>query len=435
MANRYWIGGTGSWSEIAHWSASSGGAGNQTVPTSSDDVFIDSNSGFGGEGTITLDVVAKFNDLTCSSGHTYTIDDTLTYFIVYGSLTLEAGLTLTYGQFNFRATTTGKTITTAGIPFYYVSLEGLGGGWTLQDDLVITGQFNQENGTFDTNDHNVTASSFYFCADTGYTPTVIMGSGTWEVTGNGDVFQIGEYNGEVVTITSETSTIKFTSFNGTGSFNVMGDAIGKTLNNVWFVGANGSASIKGSWTFNDFKVTNPPQTIEFNFLSTTTVSSFIVNGSIGDLITLQTPIQGQVTGLSFITGINYQVGDMLTIVGGNNDCVLEVAEIDGNGLPTNFSSVSNGSGYSVANGLTLSGGSGTLGTVNITSVTSGQFTLSKSSGIVGCDYLDISNSNATGGAVWYAGSHSADTTNNDGWIFEDAPTTTNHNNLLLLNVG
>jgi hypothetical protein len=50
-----------------------------------------------------------------------------------------------------------------------------------------------------------------------------------------------------------------------------------------------------------------------------------------------------------------------------------------------------------------------------------QFTLSKSSGVVSCDYLDISNSNATGGAAWYAGSHSADTTNNDGWIFEDQP--------------
>lgn len=49
---------------------------------------------------------------------------------------------------------------------------------------------------------------------------------------------------------------------------------------------------------------------------------------------------------------------------------------------------------------------------------SSQFTLSKTSGIVVCDYLDLNNSNATGGATWYAGSHSADTDNNDGWIFE-----------------
>ena len=46
-----------------------------------------------------------------------------------------------------------------------------------------------------------------------------------------------------------------------------------------------------------------------------------------------------------------------------------------------------------------------------------QHTLSKSSGVVNCDYLDLSNSNATGGATWYAGLNSEDTLNNDGWIF------------------
>lgn len=48
----------------------------------------------------------------------------------------------------------------------------------------------------------------------------------------------------------------------------------------------------------------------------------------------------------------------------------------------------------------------------------GQFTLSKSSGTVDCEYLDISNSNATGGATWIA-KHSTDSGNNTGWIFGD----------------
>jgi len=46
-----------------------------------------------------------------------------------------------------------------------------------------------------------------------------------------------------------------------------------------------------------------------------------------------------------------------------------------------------------------------------------QFTLSKSDGIVNCDYLDISDSNATGGADWYAGEHSINNGNNTGWIW------------------
>ena len=52
MSNLYWVGGSGNWSDTAHWSTSSGGSSGASVPTSSDDVFIDSNSGLSG-GTIT----------------------------------------------------------------------------------------------------------------------------------------------------------------------------------------------------------------------------------------------------------------------------------------------------------------------------------------------------------------------------------------------
>lgn len=49
MANRYWVGGTGTWnsSNTTNWSATSGGAGGASVPTSVDDVFFDGNSGTG----------------------------------------------------------------------------------------------------------------------------------------------------------------------------------------------------------------------------------------------------------------------------------------------------------------------------------------------------------------------------------------------------
>lgn len=49
MANRYWVGGTGTWdsSNTTNWSATSGGTGGASVPTSSDDVFFNANSGSG----------------------------------------------------------------------------------------------------------------------------------------------------------------------------------------------------------------------------------------------------------------------------------------------------------------------------------------------------------------------------------------------------
>jgi hypothetical protein len=53
MANRYWVGGTGTWNAVstANWAATSGGASGASAPTSADIVFIDANSG---TGTITL---------------------------------------------------------------------------------------------------------------------------------------------------------------------------------------------------------------------------------------------------------------------------------------------------------------------------------------------------------------------------------------------
>jgi hypothetical protein len=58
MANRFWVGGTGTWdaSDTTHWAASSGGAGGQSVPTSGDNVTLDSNSGGG-----TVTVNTNFN--------------------------------------------------------------------------------------------------------------------------------------------------------------------------------------------------------------------------------------------------------------------------------------------------------------------------------------------------------------------------------------
>ena len=43
MADRYWVGGAGTWdtTSTTNWSASSGGASGASVPTSADSVFFD----------------------------------------------------------------------------------------------------------------------------------------------------------------------------------------------------------------------------------------------------------------------------------------------------------------------------------------------------------------------------------------------------------
>jgi hypothetical protein len=341
--NRYWVGGTGDWSDTDHWSTTSGGSGGADAPTELDDVFINSSSGFGSGGTIAIGYGTIANNFTSNTGHTYSITDEGLgcWLSFWGSATLESGLTITLdGSLAMTESDVTKTLTVNNATLNC----GFGlfaGDCTLQDDLVYTGPFYQENGTFDANDHNVTATSFSFYADTGYTPTVYMGSGTWEATGEQAAFEVEEL-GETVTIIPETSTIKL---NNTVSedYDVLFRGFGKTYNNLWLSGTNTqNRIIYNSNTFNDLKI-DAGLNVLFEGGTTQTVTTFTAVGSIGSFITLD-----------------------------SND------------------------------GIT-------------------QFTLSKSSGTVSCDYLDISNSNATGGATWYAGSHSVDTTNNNGWLFSDPP--------------
>lgn len=90
MANRYWVGGTGTWnsSNTTNWSASSGGAGGDSIPTSSDAAIFDASSGAGVctiqsrncltlvctgyTGTLTGEVNVFGTAITLSSGGTYT---------------------------------------------------------------------------------------------------------------------------------------------------------------------------------------------------------------------------------------------------------------------------------------------------------------------------------------------------------------------------
>jgi len=82
MADRYWIGGSGTWntSTTTRWSATSGGAGGASAPTSADDVFFPSG------GTVTLSGGVCRN-MTVTSSTTFSGTGALT---VYGSMSLSS---------------------------------------------------------------------------------------------------------------------------------------------------------------------------------------------------------------------------------------------------------------------------------------------------------------------------------------------------------
>jgi hypothetical protein len=81
---------------------------------------------------------------------------------LYGSLTAVSEMTWTTGtgRITFASTSTGKTVTAAGKTLSQLTFNGVGGGWTLQDNLTLTGTVTLTAGTLTTNNNNVTAENF-----------------------------------------------------------------------------------------------------------------------------------------------------------------------------------------------------------------------------------------------------------------------------------
>ena len=148
MADRYWVGGTGTWNSTstANWAISSGASAGASAPTSVDNVFFDANSN---TGTTAFAVAATSTTLipVCKNLTISGLDGAMTLttnlfstqnFRIYGNLTLPStNLTLnSTGYISFFATTTGHTITTNGTSIGGAVFNGVGGEWTLQDTLT-----------------------------------------------------------------------------------------------------------------------------------------------------------------------------------------------------------------------------------------------------------------------------------------------------------
>ena len=270
MADRYWVGGSGNWSDDDnHWATSSGGTpANGNIPTASDNVNFDILSG---TGTVTIDSAAVCLDFVESAASTITTFAGTATLAVSGSFTL--GLLSTWsatGTITFNATGTGKTITTTGTSLSCsVTFNGSGGGWTLQDNISSSNNtLTLSTGTLDTNGKTVTVSSF--TVGGAGTKTLTLGASTITVGSNGVNF-----SGSNLTFNANTSTF---SVNG-GLSNTFGTL---TFNNFTITRATASQlTVSGSDTFANFTWNagaNKTSTLSFSGNPTTT-STFTVSGN------------------------------------------------------------------------------------------------------------------------------------------------------------
>ena len=246
MANRYWVGGTGTWdtTTTTNWSATTGGAGGASAPTSADSVVIDTSSG---TGTITC-TAGVCLDLTVTATQAIILGAASSTLSVYGSLIFPATgsfSVISSSTITFASTTTGKTITTNGKSLGGIIFNGVGGGWTLGSALVSGATLTLTNGTLDTS----STSNYSFSVSNGQlnagTKTLNLNASTVSVVGNINFAT----NGTGFTLNAGTSTITFTGGSSaltTGGF---------TYYNVTWTGSYiYTPQIVGSATYNNLSI-------------------------------------------------------------------------------------------------------------------------------------------------------------------------------------
>lgn len=287
MANRYWVGGSGTWGlgGTTNWSATSGGAGGASYPTTADDVFFDQAATY----TVSCSGTAGASSINCRSitvsAGTVTFNTTNSGILnVYGSFTFTASPTWNV-PLVFKATATGNTITTNARPINNnITFDGVGGGWTLGGALTVglggsTASLTFTNGTFNTGNFNITTSNQPIFTNTSGTQVVNLGSSTLVSTyvgGPGSItINIPTATASSLTLNAGTSTI-YSPTAGTGDFY----GGGKTFYNVVLRAPSSylaGTTIRGANTFNNLTI-DGSSTNSINFV--TLEDNQTVNGTL-----------------------------------------------------------------------------------------------------------------------------------------------------------
>ena len=246
MADRYWVGGSGTWNTTSttNWASSSGGTAGASAPTAADNVFFDGNSNVGtGAFTVTMaDTPRVCNDFTASG-----LDGTMTLAGLAIGLTVSGSLSFpatnfipTYtGTTTFSTANTGRTITSNGVAFPG-SITFIGGGtWQLQDALTTasTAAVTLTSGSLDLNGKTLTGGTFSSSGSS--TRSIAFGStGSIVVTGTTTALAMATATGFTFTGTSNISAAMSTG----RTFNFGGTA-GATASNALSINLTSGASV------------------------------------------------------------------------------------------------------------------------------------------------------------------------------------------------
>jgi len=247
MATRYFIGtGNRNLSDSTNWSDISGGLSGFTVPTSSDDVFFDENSG---SGIITINLDFSCYNITFTNMNSFTITGSVFLFYIYGSVSLSTGVTWQYtGTSGARLYPVGdQTFKSNGGVFFGSSpIIGGTGKYTFLDSIVPTTNIINVYNTLDFNDFNHSIRHIAFFAGS----TAFLGNGTLTIyRGNLTPFSVDAS----ANLHCEQSTIIIQGNSPTTTVTFAGG--GKTYNIVKHI-QTGIFQISGNNTFNTLEKTS-----------------------------------------------------------------------------------------------------------------------------------------------------------------------------------
>ena len=248
MADRYWVGGTGTWdtTSTANWSASSGGAPGASVPTSVDNVFFDANSN-----ATSYTVTIASTNVNCAN---WTVNAPATGVVtlsgsvssivnIYGNLYwVPTGIlinsTLT-GFAEFRGTSnhtiSTNNVTNSSLRF---NVNTSSGTYRLTSAMQSAGLFVTQ-GNFNSDVHNISAS--FFTSSGNNNRSIDLGSSTIILYTNGSVLNLSganlafnannstiQYTGSTFGINSDNINLNVLKFDSTGS----GTALNFNTSNV-----------------------------------------------------------------------------------------------------------------------------------------------------------------------------------------------------------
>jgi gliding motility-associated-like protein len=159
----YWIGGTGNWNDVNHWSFTTGGPPSGCLPTANDDVIFDQNSFTAANQQVMVNVQNAFChsfdwrlvDRPCLL--TNVMSSNKSSIHVFGSLWFSPLMQNNFeGDFLFESPHGNNEILTAGNDFKLnVHFNSALGEWTLEDEFFVMDTILFNAGILRSNDQNI----------------------------------------------------------------------------------------------------------------------------------------------------------------------------------------------------------------------------------------------------------------------------------------